>query len=145
MKKELSAGGIVIRKQNNEWFVLLMQDMNSFWTFAKGRIEPGESAKDAAIREIKEETGVGNLQYITELKSIHYVYHRNGLIDKTVKYFLFKTSFDGSLRPQYEEGIHAAKWVPTEQAVSMLGYTDTNVEILRSVINKLQSKKFASL
>jgi diadenosine hexaphosphate hydrolase (ATP-forming) len=54
------AGGIAVRRQDNQWSVLLVRSKKdpSVWIFPKGHIEPGESAIDAARRETLEEAGV---------------------------------------------------------------------------------------
>ena len=89
MKKEISAGGVIIKRSGKIVQVLLIKDMNGNWTFPKGVVEKGESHEDAAKREIFEETGLKNIILIQKLSPIHYAYQRNGLIHKTVHYFLF--------------------------------------------------------
>jgi mutator protein MutT len=133
MKTEYSAGGIIIRKFRTSWQVLLIRDMNSVWTFPKGKIETGETPRRAAVREIAEEVGLTDLSYRKKLQTIHYTYKRNGIIEKTVEYFLFE--YSGKERPvcQKEEGISEAKWVSINSAKSLVGYPETNAMLLQSL------------
>ena len=54
------AGGLVVRDDGDRLAVLLVRAKKdpSVWVFPKGHIEPGESAADAAVREVQEESGV---------------------------------------------------------------------------------------
>lgn len=130
MKTELSAGGIVLAKTQSIWHVLLIQDINKSWTFPKGLIEPNENPQEAAEREISEEIGLTNLTYVSTLGTIQYMYRRNGLIRKTVHYFLFQSDTQAPLKPQREEGISEARWVALEEAETLIGYPETNTKLL---------------
>ena len=57
-----TAGGIVLQKQTGK--VLLVEQANQTWSLPKGHIDKGEDALDAAIREIKEESGITQLKLI---------------------------------------------------------------------------------
>ncbi len=130
MKSESSAGGVIVCREVNQWFVLLLKDMNSTWTFPKGVIEKGERPEEAATREIKEEVGITDLKFFAPLIPIQYFFKRNGIIHKTVQYFVFLA--DNRTKPvvQKEEGIQEARWLPIERAMDMIGYRETNVKIL---------------
>ena len=133
MKKEISAGGVIFRQKAQKLEVLLLKDMNDNWTFPKGIIEAGETPQTAAIREIKEETGVTNLVFHHELPAIHYIYKRGELIDKTVYYFLFTSTIEQELVPQTEEGISELHWYSLEDAKKIIGYPQTNLSLLSEV------------
>lgn len=62
-KKTLSAGGIVVCKEN----ILLVLENGNFWGFPKGRLEEGETPLAAAKREIFEETGCNDIALLREL------------------------------------------------------------------------------
>lgn len=138
MKRERSAGGIIVRKIGESWEVLLCKDMNGNWTFPKGLVEKGEDAVTCAKREIAEEVGMTNITLLKSLTPIRYLYQRNGLIGKTVQYFLF--TFDGNEVPkgQKEEGISEVEWKPLAEAIKAIGYPKTNRKLLEETQDILQ-------
>jgi len=133
MKTEISAGGLIVRKKGKRWHILLVKDRNDSWTFPKGKIEDGESRQKTAEREISEEVGLHNLTCIKSLPPIHYWYRRNGLVSKTVYYFVFR--YDGEEIPvgQIEEGIKNPTWMTLRHALSVAGYPETNHRLLLCV------------
>ena len=58
----LSAGVAVIRRDQNEWRLLLLRAYQ-YWDFPKGRVEAGETALEGARREVAEETGITELSF----------------------------------------------------------------------------------
>src|SRR4030066_2463596 len=65
---DVSAGGIVIRIENETFLIGLIKDPQfSDYLLPKGRLEKGENSEDAAKREIMEETGLNNLKLIIKL------------------------------------------------------------------------------
>jgi len=88
-----SAGGIVL---NNDNKILIVNQNHDSWSLPKGHIDPGETALEAAKREIYEESGVQELKYICELG--FYERYKIGLDGnddfdelKQIYLFLFKT------------------------------------------------------
>ncbi len=131
MKTEYSAGAVIVKMVQGTWHVLCIRDMNKNLTFPKGLIEPKEDARDAAIREAEEETGISNIVYKAPLPEVAYFYTRNGAtLHKTVSYFLFTYEGTEKLKPQIEEGITDILWLPLEQATDSIGYTKSNLPLL---------------
>ncbi|TSC88436.1 MAG: putative NTP pyrophosphohydrolase [Microgenomates group bacterium Gr01-1014_16] len=64
MKKAISAGGIII---HNNKILLLTYPESDLTRFPKGHVEPGETLEQAALREVKEETGLQNLEIVKKL------------------------------------------------------------------------------
>ena len=60
MAIEKSAGAVVFHRGKQTEYLLLL---STYWGFPKGRIEPGEDERTAALREIKEETGPISITY----------------------------------------------------------------------------------
>lgn len=59
--RQLSAGAIVLRCRDGRWHCLLLRAFR-YWDFPKGLVEPGESPLTAARREVREETGLAQLE-----------------------------------------------------------------------------------
>jgi 8-oxo-dGTP pyrophosphatase MutT (NUDIX family) len=86
----------------------------------KGQIDAGESAAQAAAREVREEAGVkGDL--LGKLGDVRYWYQRDGeRVLKVVSFFLFRYR-SGSVR-DHDSEVDSAEWVPLEDAPRVLEY-----------------------
>ncbi|MBI2593756.1 NUDIX domain-containing protein, partial [Candidatus Daviesbacteria bacterium] len=79
MKREFSAGGIVLKDGK----VLLIKNAamrdpkKAYWGFPKGHIQEGEKSEEAAVREIKEETGI-ETEIVKKLGDSRYVFTKEG-------------------------------------------------------------------
>lgn len=128
MFSEVSYGIIPLQKQGDGWFVLLVQHSSShYWGFPKGHAEGEESPKEAATRELKEETNLDIEKFLSEsIFEEHYqFYFRGKHIDKTVWYFAAEVS--GTIQLQQRE-VGDSKWVPLHEAKEHLTYeTDKTV------------------
>ena len=99
MNKEFSAGAIIFKKEGaGILFLVIYSARNKIWGFPKGHIEAGESEKEAAIREIKEEAGLEGLSFIEGFEQeVVYVTiskrmpFKGQKIEKHVTYFLCET------------------------------------------------------
>jgi bis(5'-nucleosidyl)-tetraphosphatase len=88
-RRERSAGVIVFHRGRQPAFLLL--DYGKYWDYPKGHLEKGEDDLSAAIRELREETGIRNVEMLPGFaKEITYFFkHRkHGLIRKEVIFFL---------------------------------------------------------
>ncbi|PIZ55737.1 hypothetical protein COY23_04335 [bacterium (Candidatus Torokbacteria) CG_4_10_14_0_2_um_filter_35_8] len=125
---DISAGGIIYEKTKTEPKILLIKTEKR-WTLPKGQIEKEESLKDAAKREVSEETGLKHLKTEEKIGQEHYFFkmekEKNILHNKFVHYFLFK--FVGKEKPklQKEEGFVEFKWVSFRQAKKKIEYKET--------------------
>lgn len=145
MTREVSAGGVIIRKSRGKWQILLLRDMNAVWTFPKGLIEKDEDPLIAAQREAKEEVGISKLRFLADFDKIHYFYHHNGLISKTVHYFLFLATGREKLKPQKEEGVSEARWFNLSDTLKIIGYAKTNLALLSAAEKYLcKQNKYAA-
>jgi len=97
--KILSAGVIVVRRQNDNWLYLLLRAY-SHWDFPKGLVEAGEAPLDAAIRETEEEASLTDLQF-----NWGYCYRETGpnTRGKVVRYYLAETRTVEIVLPVSEE------------------------------------------
>lgn len=119
MIDERSAGAIAFRADPAE--LLMIHDSYGRWTFPKGFIEEGETAREAALRELREETGIAG-RILSELGAVRYFYTRpdREIVRKQVWFYLVEAQ-GGELRPQVEE-IRGARWVPLADAKRTLEY-----------------------
>lgn len=122
MDLQFSAGAFIYRKENGEPLFLLMVKKNGEYDLAKGHIEKGESAEMAAIREIKEETGldVDFIPYFTA-STRYFFYERRRKVLKTVKFFLAEAKAK-NVRVSYEH--KGYEWVDYDSAVMKLKFKD---------------------
>ena len=124
--REPTAGGIVFRvnKDRNDIEVLLIEDSKNRWTIPKGHIEPGETAKDTAIREIGEEAGLHHIDVLCWLGKIHFKYRRaESLVLMTTQIYLVHAS-DEYERPKKEKWMNGIKWFKFSDALSVIEYED---------------------
>ncbi len=141
MKNVISAGGVVVTRDKNGMCVLLIKDKTNHWTFPKGRIETGEKNSESAVREVREETGVDGLELVSDFSPVRYRYMwQEKLIQKTVYYYLFRTSTTKKLVPQKEEGIMEVRWIQYSRALSLIDYKKNNLQLLKLANIKLQKK-----
>ncbi|MEY8746771.1 NUDIX hydrolase [Bacillales bacterium AN1005] len=138
-KKEISAGGVVYRKDDDgKLQIQLIVDRYGKTTLAKGKMEPGETIEQTALREILEETGmVGRIVEPVDVIAYTYQHAEFGSVDKEVHYYLVEAE-SGDMQPQIEE-IKGVDWYTPEEAWSRQesnGY-DNNDSILRDALSKL--------
>lgn len=128
--EEVSAGGVLFRRVEPGYHVLLIRDSYRNWGFPKGHIEPGEDAAAAAIREVREETGLTDLILHGPIQDIDWFFRFRGrLIHKTCHFFLFESPA-GTATPQRDEGISEVRWQPLDDALRTVSYGNAR-EVLR--------------
>src|SRR3954451_25152103 len=91
---EYSAGGVVFKKEGDRYeIVAVSRPRHTDWSLPKGHIEEGETREQAALREVKEETGL-ETRIIAPLEEVTYFYTspKKGLIRKTVYHYLLEAS-----------------------------------------------------
>jgi 8-oxo-dGTP pyrophosphatase MutT (NUDIX family) len=129
-REEKSAGGVVLRRIRGILHVLLIRDSYGNWGLPKGHLEEGESPEDAGMREVGEETGLGDLELGPRLRTIDWYFRLKGrLIHKHCTFFLMASS-DGDPVPEEEEGITECRWVPLLEAVEAVAYENAR-EVVR--------------
>ena len=122
MIREFSAGGLVVRRFRGRPFIAGVRVKNGkVLALPKGHIDPGETAAEAAEREVREETGVQG-ELVEKLGDVKYWYARDGdRVFKVVSFFLFRYR-SGSVRDYQVEEVDSAEWVPLEDAPTLLAY-----------------------
>jgi bis(5'-nucleosidyl)-tetraphosphatase len=96
MLREKSCGAVIFIKKDFSTNYLLLNYAAGHWDFVKGNVEPNENEKETVVRELREETGITNAQFINDFReSIAYFYRRQGLtIHKEVVFYLMESYTD---------------------------------------------------
>lgn len=132
-----SYGIIPLQQDEQRWKVLLiLHREGNHWGFPKGRAEAGENSLQAAIRELKEETGLDVAEVFTPEPLIEkYQFRRKSeTVIKTVHYYAARVSGEMHLQ---EEEIRDAKWVDLAEAIPYLTFKEAQ-NICQQVIDHLQ-------
>ncbi len=117
---EFSAGGLVV-DETGRVLLIRARDLRNrpVWTLPKGTLMTGETSAQAALREVREETG-WRCELVRELEAVTYWFQRGGArIRKTVRWFL--------MRPLEKEGEHdhevdEVAWADRDEALNRLRY-----------------------
>ena len=122
VEREFSAGGVAVRDRSCVVIVPTRRaaDGSRVLALPKGHPEPGESAADAALREVREEAGV-TATLREKLGDVRYFYQRGGLrIAKVVSFFLL--DYVAGEPEEHDHEVEEARWMPLEEAANQLTY-----------------------
>jgi 8-oxo-dGTP pyrophosphatase MutT (NUDIX family) len=127
MRREFSAGGVVVRASGAgaELAVIRPQGKpEGHWVLPKGALDKGESSEQAALREVREETGL-DASTIAKIGATRYVYTWAGeKVFKVVTFFLMRC--DGGEIGAIEEAMRIevadARWLALDDAPAMLAH-----------------------
>jgi 8-oxo-dGTP pyrophosphatase MutT (NUDIX family) len=126
--QEESAGFVVFQQAENRLYLLL--DYGHHWDYPKGHLDPGETPMQAALRELKEETGIGDATVIDGFgQEISYFFRdkKKGLVRKKVTFFLARIETDQVKLSREHTGY---AFEPFEAAVKKLTFPSAR-EVLR--------------
>lgn len=127
MRREFSAGGVLVRRLRGRWVFAAINPRGrqaGLWALPKGLIDPGERAEQTALREIEEETGARGRPW-GKLGDVRYVYTWDGeRIFKVVSFFLVRYSSGrlGAIAAEMRREVAAARWLPLDEAEELLAY-----------------------
>jgi 8-oxo-dGTP pyrophosphatase MutT (NUDIX family) len=127
MRREFSAGGVLVRRLRGRWWLAAIRPAGrpeGLWALPKGLIGPGESPEEAALREVGEETGLESTP-VQKLGDVRYVYTWAGeRVFKIVSFYLFRYRSGrlGDIAPEQRIEVDEARWLPLEEAPKLLAY-----------------------
>ena len=127
MKREFSAGGVVVRTLAGRPHVAAIRPQGKpagTWVLPKGNIDPGEAAAETAVREVREETGL-DARLVEKLGDVKYVYTWDGeRIFKIVSFFLLRAGRGrlGEIEERMQVEVAEATWLPLDDAPRLLAY-----------------------
>jgi 8-oxo-dGTP pyrophosphatase MutT (NUDIX family) len=144
MKREFSAGGVLVRRLRGSWMFAAIRPAGKpegTWALPKGLIGRGEAAESTALREVAEETGARG-ESLGKLGDVRYVYTWAGeRIFKVVSFFLvrYRGGRLGELPPTHAHEVADVRWLPLADGPRLLAYKGER-EMAEKALDRLVSK-----
>jgi 8-oxo-dGTP pyrophosphatase MutT (NUDIX family) len=141
-RNEYSSGGAVISVRDGVPYVAMIATRGKTrWGLPKGAVAPGETSEAAALREVREETGL-EAQIVKPLDTIEYFFRAGDtLIHKRVDFYLM-THTGGDLKPQLSE-VDDVEWVELNEAIRRASFASEK-KLLESVQQELEPSRASS-
>jgi 8-oxo-dGTP pyrophosphatase MutT (NUDIX family) len=160
MLREISSGGVVVRQAAEGWELAVIEPQREesepskstksdkkghkpVLALPKGLVDPGEKAEEAALREVREETGISGTK-LSKLTDIKYVYVRTWgdgqRVFKIVSFYLLRydSGTIDEIAPAMRIEVKRALWIPLEDAERRLAYRGEK-EVVRLAKKYLES------
>jgi 8-oxo-dGTP pyrophosphatase MutT (NUDIX family) len=136
-ERETSAGGVVVRAgEEGEQVVVIVPtrrapDGTRVLGLPKGHIDPGETALQAAEREVREETGIV-AELVRDLGEVRYWYRREGrTIGKSVAFYLF--AYVSGDTADHDDEVEEARWIGLKEAQTALSHAGEREVVTRAL------------
>ena len=124
----VQAGGGLVRNQSGKMLFIFRKGK---WDLPKGKIDKGETLEKGAKREVKEETGVKKLELNGLAGVTYHIFKRNDKYQlKETHWFHMTTTYNGKLKPEFQEDITEAKWKGPKKTVKALENSYGNIKYL---------------
>jgi 8-oxo-dGTP pyrophosphatase MutT (NUDIX family) len=122
---------VVLRAIDGVVHALVIKDPYKNWGLPKGHLEDGEGSGEAALREVREETGLSDVTLGVELATIDWHFWAGKrLVHKFCAFYLMGSQA-GDPEPQRDEGITECVWVPLAEAEERISY-DNAREVMKA-------------
>ena len=127
MRREFSAGAVLVRRLEGRWVVAAIRPGGKppgTWALPKGRIDEGERAEATALREVAEETGAHG-ESLGKLGDVKYWFVWEGeRVFKVVSFFLVRYAGGrlGDVPEEHRHEVAEARWLPLAEAPALLAY-----------------------
>lgn len=134
MAKEKSCGAVIFRRNEKTFLYLILKYKAGHWDLVKGHSEGDESEKETVLRELEEETGITQAEFVPGFREkVSYFFQRQGnTVYKEVAYFLAETPEE---RVRLSDEHVAYRWLHYEEALNMITFENS-----RSVIKKAHER-----
>ncbi len=139
MRHEKSCGAVVYKTTENGIRFYIIRSRAGIWGFPKGHVEPGESERQTASREIKEETGLSVRLLRGFVTTEKYILKRRARSDTVKKVVYFLAEADDGTPQRQETEISEIRLVSYDEAMSMLQY-ESSRRILTEAWDHLASR-----
>ncbi len=133
--RQHSAGGVVVRGDRGESeFLAIKPAHRDRWQLPKGTIDRGETSRQAAVREVREEGGV-HARIVSDLGPIQFFYQTGGQrFAKTVDFYLM--TYESGDPADHDHEVQEARWFPLRDAATLTFPTERGlVERARHVLS----------
>lgn len=127
MRREFSAGAIVVRRLRGAWHVAAIHPRGrkpGVWALPKGQVDPGEDPAATALREVTEETGLEG-RLLEKLGDVRYTFTWDDeRIFKIVSFYLVLSTRGrlGAIAPEHAVEVDETRWLPLDDAPRLLTY-----------------------
>jgi len=133
--RERSAGGVVVRDDDRHVLVIVptrrAADGKKVLCLPKGHLDPGETARQAALREVREETGV-QAEFLGDLGEVRYWYRRDGRsVPKSVVFYLFR--YLSGDTADHDDEVEEVRWIGLPEAARALSYEGEREMVARAL------------
>ncbi|MCL5054478.1 MAG: NUDIX hydrolase [Firmicutes bacterium] len=136
----VSSGGVLYRSENGEIQVCLIAKKGmKVWALPRGRVEPGETPEETALREVKEETGF-SAKILEKIDQIHFRFYSkidDEYIHRIVHFYLMP--WENEKPGKRDKEVDTARWYPIDKAIQMLKY-ENEKEILKKAKKSLKTR-----